>query len=198
MNNYEYIVASLPVISQDTRSSDGGPDFTSLVEWIRSQCSASDNRLIDFLLQGYDDEGLNAAFYSKALSHKDEFLRQYFTLDLAIRNAKVRHINKALGRPLEQDIFMPSPDESPLYDEVMAGEDILERERKIDDLLWKRIDEVNVFKYFEMDRVLGFIAQLHIIDRWMKLDPETGKEMFRSLVSGVRGSFSGIQYEEKK
>ena len=36
------------------------------------------------------------------------------------------------------------------------------------------------------ERILGFTAKLKIIDRWNKLDPETGRELFRKLVDEIR------------
>ena len=46
MNNYEYIIASLPVLGKDA----GSVDADALVQSVRNQCSDSDNALIDKLL----------------------------------------------------------------------------------------------------------------------------------------------------
>ena len=51
MNNYEYIIASLPV-----PETAGTLDADSLTEAIRSQCSPADNALIDILAGGFDPE----------------------------------------------------------------------------------------------------------------------------------------------
>ena len=50
------------------------------------------------------------------------------------------------------------------------------------------------FHYFDLTVILGFIVKLKIIDRWMKLDEATGREMFRELVDEVRGTFAGVKY----
>ena len=36
-----------------------------------------------------------------------------------------------------------------------------------------------------------------IIQRWLKLDEQTGREMFRRLVEEVRGTFKGVEYNDK-
>ena len=41
-----------------------------------------------------------------------------------------------------------------------------------------------------MGRCLGLLVNIQICnDRWNKLDPETGKELFRKLVEGIRSTY---------
>ena len=200
MNNYEYIIAGLPLLSPDARSAQ--VDADEVIAEIRSQCSKKDNALIDFLLEGYNQETLGRGFYLKALSHRDRFIREYFAFDLELRNAKVRYINRALGRAPMQDIVvldqsedaeLPEPD--PEMDEVFIADDLIQRERRIDDFIWAKVDNLVLMDLFTMDRILAFIVKLRIIDRWMKLDENTGREMFRKLVDEIRGTFKGVEYE---
>ncbi len=195
MNNYEYIIAGLPDISPDWRGADSAT-VSALLDEIREQCSVRDNKLIATLLDGYEDEKLNVEFYQNALQLKDKFLSGYFRFDLQVRNAKVRYLNKALGRPADTDIFLDLQedfDEAQRLDSVLNTDDILQRERGLDDLMWGKIDELVSFHYFDIDAILGFIAKLHIVSRWLKLDPESGKEMFARLVNEVKGSFTGVR-----
>ncbi len=195
MANFEYLIAGLPDISPDWKGADGAA-ADALLQEIREMCSAKDNRLIDTLMDGYEDEKLNLDFYKAALASKDPFIRGYFRFDLNVRNAKVAYLNKALGRPAGTDIFMEDPGEfaeAQRLDAVLNTDDILARERGIDDLMWAKIDELTTFDYFDMDAVLGFIAKLHIVSRWLKLDDETGRRMFARLVEEVRGSYTGIR-----
>lgn len=195
MNNYEYLISSLPDISPDWRGADAATCEAILTD-IRGLCSDKDNRLIDTLLEGYEDDRLGLEFYRKALSLKDRFLREYFRFDLCVRNAKVRYLNKALGRPADTDIFYEVPaefEQAQALDNILNTDDILARERGMDDLMWAKIDELTLFDYFDIDAVLGFIAKLHIVSRWLKLDAETGKRMFARLVDEVRGSYTGIR-----
>ena len=45
---------------------------------------------------------------------------------------------------------------------------------------------------------LGYVAKLKIVDRWLSLDEETGRELFRRLVSEVKGTFRGVHYDDKQ
>ena len=206
MKNYEYIVASLPDITTGWKFGEKGPQDN--IEEIVSLCSDKDRKLIDFLMSGYMDENLNAEFYAKALTHKDRFISEYFRFDLNVRNAKVKYLNKALGRPSDKDV-LSFPEEAPQavldavaeeFEEVSDLEtilnagDILSRERGIDDLMWEKIDNLTTFNYFDIDTILGFITKLNIVARWYKLDEETGREMFKRLVDEVRGTFKGVEY----
>ena len=206
MNNYEYIVASLPDITTGWKFGEKGPE--DYLEEIVSLCSEKDNELIDFLLSGYKDENLNTEFYAKALIHKDRFIREYFRFDLNVRNAKVKYLNKALERPAAQDVLTFSEETSQYVLDAAGAEfeeagdlesilntgDILTRERGIDDLMWSKISDLTTFNYFDIDTILGFIAKMNIVARWYKLDEQTGREMFKRLVDEVRGTFKGVEY----
>ncbi len=188
MNNYEYIIASLPVLSE---GSAGKVDADDLVAEIRGHLSSRDNALMDLLLEGYGDGTQDAEFYRRALGSSNGFLRRFFEYDLAVRNAKVDYLNRALGRPEGMDKVVlgeeePDFDGRAEVDAVLNGSDILARERGLDDLMWQEIDELTRMDVFDIEAILGFTAKLKIIDRWNKLDPETGRELFRKLVDEIR------------
>ncbi|MDT3356996.1 MAG: DUF2764 domain-containing protein [Bacteroidota bacterium] len=198
MDNYQYIIASLPVPNKDIRPGDVSRS-AELLAFIREHCSREDNALIDRLLDGYDESKLGQAFYETALSGSDRFLREFFTFDLRVRNAKVRFLNKALDRPVDQDIFLEPEGEFPEAEKIAAvlqDKDILARERGLDGLMWAKIDEILIFDTFNIDVILGFIAKLKISDRWLTLDEQTGREMFRRLVQEIRGTFKGVDFNE--
>lgn len=195
MNNYEYLIASLPDITPEWKDT-GEMSGDAFLDWLREGCSDSDRKLIDFLREGFAAENLNKDFYLRALSHRDRFLREYFRFDLNVRNAKVEYLNRELGRTAGTDIFLT--DENGFEEEarlgaVLGSGDILSREKGIDDLMWEKIESLTTFDYFDIDAILGFIAKLNIAMRWNRLDPETGREMFSRIVKEVRGSFTGVR-----
>ena len=203
MNNYHYIIAGLPELSID--SATGGRNTGALLAGIKEQCSPSDLEVISFLEKGYVAENLTADFYREAVGSRNVFLRKWFAFDLNVRNAKVRYLNAALGREKSKDVIILD-EEDPLAQEedfgeaakiasVLSSDDIIARERGIDDLYWEKAEELTLFHYFDLTCILGFIVRLKIIDRWLVLDEETGREMFRKLVNEVRGTFGGVRYE---
>lgn len=198
MRNYEYIIASLPVLSLDaTRELI---DTDAVIEEIKGQCSDGDCKLIDFFLSGYDGESLGRDFYLEASKSSSRFIREFFAFDLQVRNSKVRFLNRSLGRPFNQDIVTLSDDDEVEIDaEIYAAferNDILARERAVDEIMWKRADSLIELEVFSLDIILAFIARLQIVGRWLKLDEQAGREMFRKLVNEVRGTFSGIKFEQ--
>lgn len=214
MTNYEYIVSSLPWLAKDFAYGEGR-DFDSTIEEIRRDLSEKDEAVLDFLLKGLRAESLDEDFYNEALHHSDRFIREYFRFDLNRRNAQVDYLNTSLGREKGEDMIsgLAGPDadfitdrldidlarfsggefeEKDRLEEILSGEDLLEREKGIDDLVWGKINSLTVFNYFDIDAILGYIAKLAIADRWIKLDPETGREKFARLVAEVKGTFKGI------
>ncbi len=202
MNNYYYIVASLPVLSHEWKPGAETPQ--SIRQDILEQCSGKDRQLVMLLEDGFVDGNLTPDFYRTALAHRNRFIREYFRFDLSVRNAKVRYLNRALGRDPEKDTVVLDEDateemfdEASSLDAILHGKDILERERGIDDLIWGKIDDLTTYDYFDIEAILGFLAKLHIVERWYTLDEQTGREMFRKLVDEVRGTFKGVRYEAR-
>ena len=210
MNNYVYIIAGLPDFTPDWRQGD-----KSLEEYlcqVKELLSAKDQETVRLIEDGFDKEKIGQEFYKEALGHGNAFIRDFFQFDLNVRNAKVRYLNQALGRdPLKDVLSMADPDaeekgievEEPEFKEaarlqaILEGSDILARERGIDDLYWDKIDELTIFDYLNFDRILGAVVKMMIIRRWLQLDEQTGREMFKRLVDEIRGTFKGVEYNEK-
>ena len=200
MNNYIYIISSLPALSKDWKGSDGFSAQEIIAE-IKERMSAKDNEKIDFFLQGFEDDSLCKEFYEKAAESKSPFVRDYYKFDMNVRNVKARYLNAAFDRPADQDVIVlegqnPSFEEEGKVKAVLENHDILAREKGLDDIMWNKIYELTLFHYLDMDVIYSFLAKLHIIDRWLKLDEQTGREMFRKLVGEVRGTFKGVEYSE--
>lgn len=194
MDNYEYIIAGLPALQQAPTGASHA-DADRIMASIREQLSEKDNALVDLLLSGWDAESLDSAFYLKALNHRNRFIREYFAYDLNLRNLKVEYLNKSLGRPEDMDIVRLEGMDGSDFEgrqeimSVLEGADILKRERGLDDLMWKKIEEITIMDVFDIEVILGFIARLKIIDRWDKLDPDTGNELFRKLVEEIIATY---------
>ena len=192
MNNYEYIVASLPVVNQDNPS---GLDVDAIIEEIREQLSSSDRSLLDLFLKGYDQDSLGRDFYLQTRSSGNRFIRDFFNLDLAVRNARVAYINSSLGRPESQDIVILDEEgqaEEEIcsgLDEILRDSDILRKERAMDNYIFARIDEMSCFDLFNLNFILATVAKLKIVQRWIKLDPVEGEKMFREMVGRIRSTY---------
>ena len=213
MSNYEYIIASLPYLTVDFQYS-GQAGFNSVISDIKRDLDDHDQELVEFLLKGFSEKELDADFYAQALRNRNRFLREYFRFDLNLRNAKVRYLNAQLGREPDQDVMTGEDPEAPdvdidgfrfnggefeealKVDNILAGTDLVEREKGLDDILWDKIDSLAVFHYFDIEAVLAYIAKLRIVTRWLNLDEEVGRDVFRRLLKDVRGTYKGVNYTE--
>ena len=209
MNNYVYIIAGLPDFTPDWRQGD--KSLEDYLHQVKELLSEKDQETLKLIEDGFNKEKIGLEFYKKALASRSTFIQEFFQFDLNVRNAKVRYLNQALGRDPQKDVLsLADPDaedqgievEEPEFKEaarlqaILEGKDILARERGIDDLYWDKIDEITLFDYLNFSKVLGLIVKMMIIRRWLLLDEEAGRAMFKRLVDEVRGTFKGVEYNE--
>ena len=213
MSNYEYIIASLPYLTLDFQYS-GQAGFNSVISDIKRDLDDHDQELVEFLLKGFSEKELDADFYAQALRNRNRFLREYLRFDLNLRNAKVRYLNAQLGREPDQDVMTGEDPEAPDVDidgfrfnggefeemlkveNILSGTDLVAREKGLDDILWEKIDSLSTFHYFDIEAILAYIAKLRIVTRWLNLDEEVGRDVFRRLLKDVRGTYKGVNYSE--
>lgn len=215
MSNFEYIIASLPYLTTDFKY-EGGQGFDSVIEEIDSNLGEKDSEALAFLLKGLEGSELNPDFYALALKHPSKFIRGFFSFDLNLRNAKVRYLNRQLGRDEEQDVitgkgtledenldpdlyrFRPGEfEEKGKVELALSQSDLLSREKDLDDIAWEKIGRLETFHYFDLTAVLAYVAKLHIVNRWLALNEENGRELFQKLVQEVKGTFKGVKYNEQ-
>ena len=214
MSNFEYIISSLPYLTTDFKYAEG-QGFGKVVDEIKDNLGEKDSAVLDFLLRGFQPNQLNPDFYALALRHGVKFIREYFRFDLNLRNAKVRFLNRELGRDPEEDVVTgkgSSEDEDldiDLYrfragefeeavkvENALASGDLLSREKELDDVTWAKINALETFHYFDLTAVLAYVAKLNIVNRWLALDEQKGRELFHQLVKEVRGTYTGIEFKE--
>ena len=209
MNNYVYIIAGLPDFTPDWRQGD--KSLEDYLHQVNELLSEKDQETLKLIEDGFNKEKIGLEFYKEALASRSTFIQEFFQFDLNVRNAKVRYLNQALGRDPQKDVLsLVDPDaeeqgievEEPEFKEaarlqgILEGKDILARERGIDDLYWDKIDEITLFDYLNFSKVLGLVVKMMIIRRWLLLDEEAGRAMFKRLVDEVRGTFKGVEYNE--
>lgn len=192
MRNYEYIIASLPLIERDSQDA---VDAAEVIGFVSEQLSGTDRKILEQLLSGFSSENLVEDFYTQALKSRNAFIRKYFAYDLRLRNLKVQYLNSQLSRPATKDcVLFQSEEDEPLEGDaqilsVLNGSDILQRERGLDELLWEQIDAITASELFSLSAILAFVAKLKIVDRWQQLNPQTGRELLRKLISQIRSTY---------
>ena len=69
---------------------------------------------------------------------------------------------------------------------ISETEELVERERKVDQLKWNWLENESFFHYFTIERILVFVLQLEMIERWISLDKEKGHELFRQMIQHLK------------
>ena len=155
----------------------------------------------------YENE-LATLWFEELLTTKNEFLREWFTFELNLKNVLLvltarknglQYENQIIGNNQVAEIIRKSnardlglSAEWPWIEKVLQiveNEDILSREKAIDLLRWNYLDELNTFNYFTVEVLMAYYLKLGMIERWLKLDQQTGEEMFRRLLSELKHSY---------
>ena len=187
MDNYVYIVAGLPELTSGFENT--GFDYAAVKVSIMELLSEKDQKLVELMEEGFDENTLNADFYVKAAQSKNRFIREYFDFDGRLRNMKVQYLAKRLGKKEENYMVnLPEADfeESKQVQEVLADADFVEREQKMDELKWEKASDIARMDYFNMNAILAFLVKAKTVQRWAELDPVKGQVMFKKLVEEIR------------
>ena len=195
MNNYHYIIAGLPDLVPEFGSQQFS--YNEISAAIRANLSKKDNKLVDWLEFGLQEDNLHHYFYHKAEHSKNNFLSQYFAFDRFLRNVQVSLLSRTLGKESEKYMMGEIHTENDDYKEIakiFEISNLIEREQALDRFRWRKISEINLYHYFDMDVILAFLLKGKIVERWIKLDQAKGAELFEQYVSEVRGTFTGINF----
>lgn len=148
---------------------------------------------------------LASAYYAYAMKSKNPFIASWFEFNLNINNilaafaARKYKMNVAevivgdtdvcemlrtsnardFGLSETLDYFEP-------LQRLVETDDLVEREKKVDQLKWKWLEDASFFHYFTIERLFVFLLQLEKIERWVLLDKEKGSELFRQMIQNLK------------
>ena len=155
----------------------------------------------DFL---YEDR-LAALYYEYAMKCKNKFVSSWFAFNLTMNNILVAltarkfkmdiaplivgdtEVCEALRTSGARDFGLTG--EVDFLDQLVKiseTEELVEREKKIDQLRWNWMEEATFFNYFTVERLFDFLLQLEMIERWISLDKEKGNQLFRSIIATLK------------
>ena len=192
MDNYVYIVAGLPELTSGYENT--GFNYAAVKESIMELLSEKDQQLVELMEEGFNEDSLGADFYAKAAESKNRFIREYFDFDGRLRNMKVNYLAKRLGKNGEEyQVELPEADfeEGKQIQDILADANFVDREQRMDELKWEKASDIARMDYFNMNAILAFLVKAKTVQRWVELDKDKGEEMFKKLVTEVRGTFEG-------
>ena len=180
MDNYPYIIASLPDLALDFERHDF--DYQFIRENIFFSLSQEDRRLIEWLEQGFADENLNEDFYRASSRCGNRFIRDYFGFDWLMRNEKVAWLER---RESGEDF-----EEKATLHKAFTIPDILKREQAVSGIVWNKIEDLVILDNFNINVILAFLAKFNIIARWNRLDPKEGRRLFDQFVQEIDETYN--------
>ncbi|MBS3770549.1 MAG: DUF2764 family protein [Bacteroidales bacterium] len=151
---------------------------------------------------------LTRMFYDYVFSFRDQFLTDWFTFEMNVTNVLIglncREFDKDPEEELIGDNFVTEAVNkssakdfglAPILDYVgqvigIAEKDnLLAREKSLDQFRWDQLDEFTRFHYFSLEVILAYTIKLQMVYRWMELDEQTGRELFKQLIEELKESF---------
>lgn len=198
MDNYVYIVAGLPELTLAFEQS--GFMYDTVRDHFYPLLSEKDRQAIDLMEESFSEETLNADFYCKVEAHSNRFLREFFHFDLLVRNMKVKYLGRRLNQQVDKYLIDTADSDFEEEKQVQAifdNPDFVLREQQMDKLYWDKASEITRMDYFNLNVILAFLIKARIIQRWAAMDKTRGAELFATLVKEVKGTFDGIQFEQK-
>ena len=151
------------------------------------------------------DDLLAALYYSYGMSSNNAFIASWFEFNLnlnnilaalAARKYKMEVSSVIVGATSICEQLRTSDardfglNETLEYFEALQRiadiEELVEREKKVDMLKWKWLEDESFFHYFTIERIFVFLMQLEMIERWISLDKEKGNELFRKMIQDLK------------
>lgn len=154
------------------------------------------------------ERALTANYYDYLQRSGNQFMNDYVRNELNLRNVLTALNGRRHDMDVSADIIGDGDIEYALKksrarDFGLANEidnlesiihlyeipNLLERELKLDLMRWQSLDEATFFNYFSIEKVLAFIVKVFIVERWISLDEEKGKELFERLITDLENSY---------
>ena len=150
---------------------------------------------------------LMTAYYKACELSKSRLLREWSKMDRTIRNIVAATVARQQGVAVEQvvvgeDSVVESLSRSsaadfglraelPFVEQLVAAvadeRNMVEKERKIDNVRWAELSELTTFDYFDLNAVIAYLVKANMVARWVALDAKVGREMFDRLVAELDG-----------
>lgn len=151
------------------------------------------------------DDKLAALYYQYGMNCGNKFIASWFEFNFNINNIlialtgrkyKVDHVPYLVGNTEVTEALRTSgardfglTNEIDYFEQLVKiseTEELLEREKKLDQLRWEWLENAVFFEYFGIEKVYTFLIQLEMIERWISLDKEKGRELFRQIIEALK------------
>lgn len=147
---------------------------------------------------------LRALFFKETIPQATGFLKYYLTLERELRLIMVAFRAKKLDRDLFTELQYEDPNEdfiaqilaqkdAPNYEPPEKYEEIkvlfnqyyddpIELQKALMEYYFGKIDEKIKIELFSIDRILGYMIELILVERWQHMDKQRGLEIVDNIV----------------
>lgn len=151
------------------------------------------------------EDCLAALYYDYAMKCSNRFVASWFEFNLTINNVLTALTSRKYKWDLSQYIVGTTEvcealRTSSARDFGLTGEvdyldslvklneitELVDREKKLDLLRWGWVEDATFFDYFTEERIFVFLLKLEMIERWLALDKEKGKQLFRNIIEELK------------
>ena len=154
------------------------------------------------------EDQLITLYYDFAVRCKNEFISSWFKFNLTLTNVIIAtncikygldrnesvigndEISIAIRTSNAKDFgvstILPEIDEMV---RIAEETDLFEKERKIELIKWNWLEEKGFFHYFDTEYLFVYLLKIEMLERWLKLEKETGKTIFREMIGQLQSSF---------
>lgn len=148
---------------------------------------------------------LSARYYEYAMKCPNSFVADWFTFNLNVNNILVAYTARKYRLGVEDAVVGDNEvavalRTSGARDFGLTGaldyfEDVVrlsencrlqERERQLDAMRWRWLEDNSVFCYFSVERLFVFLQQLVVVERWAALDAESGMARYNEMIDGLK------------
>lgn len=148
---------------------------------------------------------LSAYYYDYATSCPNSFAAEWFTFNLNVNNILVAmtarkyklgvenavigdgEVAEALRTSGARDFGLTGTlDYIEELQRLNENGRLQERERQLDNMRWNWLEDNSVFCYFTVERLFVFLQKLIIVERWAKLDAESGMERYNEMIAELK------------
>jgi len=168
---YEYLIASLP----ELKAGEKAPmSEEALDELLAEQLSDKDQEQLR-LMKLRASYGVNA------------FVRDWQAFNRDLNNVLTAEICKKHGLDPKDNILGEMPTDVDTEVKALSQiSNLYERERAIDAVRFKWLDERTQMLTFQLENVLAYYLELQMLCRWEVLNRETGEQVFREIVADMK------------
>ena len=151
------------------------------------------------------EDVLSAYYYDYATKCSNGFIAEWFTFNRNVNNILVAFAARKYKMSVDEAVIGDGEVADALrtsgardfglsgtldyfesIQRLNENDRLQERERQLDDIRWRWLEDNSVFNYFTVERLFVFLLKLSIVERWAKLDADKGMQRYNEMIAELK------------